>query len=279
MSESTRLPSVAEQHAAKASELVAFGGINLSSVRRDLIELLEAIRTNGFFEEYTKHDISHIDAMLAQLEWLIPAETQVVMTAADWLLVVLSAYFHDLGMLITKDEYQHREDSNRYVAFREQTLNSPDIAGRDFAARVRALTGEDLERFLYQEYVRQNHASRVRAWIEGRENELGTTGSAGEEVRRLLNPVDSGFLNDRAVVCESHHLDDLDDTKKYPVDQPYGSGSQEKANVQYAAIMLRTMDLLHITRDRTPSVAFRIISPQDPVSQREWARQSALNSS
>jgi molecular chaperone HtpG len=278
VSEAASLPSVAEQHAASASELTPFGGINLSSIRRDLSELLQAIRTNGFFEEYTMHDISHIDAMLAQLEWLIPAETQGIMTIADWLLIVLSAYFHDLGMLVTKDEYNRRESSTGYLAFREQTLNSQDAADQDFAARIKTLTGENLERFLYQEYVRQTHASRIRTWIEGRENELGTTGAAGDEVRRLLSPLDSVFKSDLAIVCESHHLDDLDDTNKYPVDRPYGPGPQEKANVQYAAIMLRTMDLLHITRDRTPSVAFRIINPQDPVSQREWARQQAVRS-
>src|SRR4029078_8784684 len=48
------------------------------------------------------------------------------------------------------------------------------------------------------------------------------------------------------------------------------------ANVQYAALILRSADLLHITQDRTPSVMFRLISPQDPVSQREWSKQTAV---
>ena len=38
------------------------------------------------------------------------------------------------------------------------------------------------------------------------------------------------------------------------------------------------MDLLDITSDRTPSIAFRIINPRDPMGQREWAKQSAVRS-
>ena len=277
MTEQIPLPSAAEQAAANASRFNAFSGVSLRSVRSDLVELLETIRVSGFFYEYTLHDIRHVDAMLSQLDWLIPDETKSVMTAADWLLIVLSAYFHDLGMLITKDEYQDRERSAGYLSFREATLNSPDASGQDFAARIKTLESSELERFLYQEYVRQTHASRIRAWIEGREDqEFGSMGPAASEVRRILSPLEPVFKQDLAIVCESHHLDDLDDVSKYIVDRPYGSSDQEAANVQYSAVLLRTIDLLHITRDRTPSVAFRLINPQDPVSQREWAKQSAV---
>lgn len=51
---------------------------------------------------------------------------------------------------------------------------------------------------------------------------------------------------------------------------------QEKGNVFYAALMLRTADLLHITENRCPSEQFQIISPSNPISQREWAKQSGV---
>src|SRR4029077_19517346 len=77
-------------------------------------------------------------------------------------------------------------------------------------------------------------------------------------------------------VCESHHANDLDDFAKYPLSRPYGDSRDETVNVQYAALILRTADLLHITRERTPSVMFRLINPRDPVSQREWAKHQAV---
>lgn len=74
------LPSRAEQRASHASNLSAFAGLSLPSVRSELTQLLQLIRANSMFEEYTKHDISHIDRMLALLEWIVPAETQEIMT-------------------------------------------------------------------------------------------------------------------------------------------------------------------------------------------------------
>lgn len=275
---SSPLPSDAERRAAAASDLPAFGGFSLTAARRDLIELLGSIRSNGMFQEYTKHDIAHVDAMLTSLTWIIPAETREILTTADWLLITLSAYLHDLGMLVTNTEFNHRRDSPSYLAFEEQFRDPSGPDDKDFAARIAKLEPDQVESFLYQEYVRANHAKRIRSWIDPRtEIESGDEAkSVKAEVHRILASLEIVFLDDLAKVCESHHLEDLDDHVKYPVIQPYGSDPQETANVQYAAVILRTMDLMDITRDRTPAIAFRIINPQDPISQREWARHQAV---
>ncbi len=198
------------------------------------------------------------------------------MAPADWLLIVLSVYFHDLGMLVTKSEYERRDESE-FADFCKNTLNTPDAEGRDYSARLSGLGEQEREKFLYQEFVRFNHAARVRKWIEGDHSpNLGANEIIVEEMQRLLDSIEHVFKEDLAKVCESHHLDDLYDVKKYPVDQYYGSSENERANVQFAAVLLRTVDLLHITRDRTPSVAFRVFNPSDPISQNEWAKQSAV---
>ena len=270
------LPSKAEQQAAKASSYAAFAGLSLPSVRADLTELLGLIRSNGLFDEYTKHDITHIDRMLGILDWLIPDDTKAIMSSADWLLMVLAAYFHDLGMLVTKTEYENRSGT-AFVEFKRRALENRDRATRDFKARIDELPPEEAERFLYQEYVRQNHAKRIKSWIEGQpSSELGITPQVAGEITRMLGPLGAVFRDDLATVCESHHLTDLDDTTKYPYSMPYGSTPDETANVQYIAVILRTIDLLDITADRAPSIAFRVISPRDPISQREWAKQRAV---
>lgn len=269
-------PSCAEQSANEACHLVAFGGFSLTQTRRDLEELLGRIGQFGFFDEYTKHDITHIDAMLMKLDWLVTPQTREAMTPADWLLVVLSVYFHDLGMLVTKSEYEARSESE-FEDFCKITLNTPDAEGRDYFARLSSLGEPEREKFLYQEFVRYHHAARVRKWIEGdASHNLGVNDKIVEEVQRILSTLDPVFKEDLAKVCESHHLDDLYEVKKYPVDQYYGSSEGERSNVQFAAILLRTVDLLHITRDRTPSVAFRVFNPSDPISQNEWAKQAAV---
>ncbi|MFD9131836.1 ATP-binding protein [Streptomyces bottropensis] len=274
------LPSQAEKMAQGACTLQPFQDINLLGIRNSVEELLAGIGKGGIFEDYTKHDISHIDAMLESLDWIIPNEAKNQLTPTDWLLTVLAVYFHDLGMLVTKDEYRQRDQSS-FQAFKNDVLLSDDNNGRDYKARVGELEakGLDTEKFLYQEFVRYHHAVRVRNWITGNATkEYGVTDVAVGEVSRLLDALPYVFRKDLALVCESHHLDDLDNATKYSVSKPYGTRAQETANVQYAAILLRTVDILHVTSDRTPSITFRILNPSDPTSQLEWAKQRAVTS-
>jgi hypothetical protein len=276
---SVGLQSLAEQRAQEAEALSAFGGLNLLHIKRQLALLLQQIGGQGVFDEYTRHDISHIDAMLTLLtECIIPPRTLDVMPKADWLIVVLSIYFHDLGMLVTKSEYNNRHKSG-FPLYRDTILFSDDDNGQSYRAKVSSLRSDEAERFLYQEFVRHLHAKRIKYWlISTAPQDLGVNPALADSLNDLLMPLDQAFRNDLAQICESHHLDDLDDFSKYKVSQPYGPTHDETANLQYAAILLRTADLLHITRDRTPSIVFRVLSPADPISQIEWAKQMAVRS-
>ncbi len=269
------LTTNAEKKALEAQSLSAFNKINLNGIKSNVEKILGLIGRDGIFDEYTVHDISHINAMLEQLDWLIPAESQLIMTSADWLMIVLAIYFHDLGMLVTKKEYGAREGSG-FEEFCETTLFADD-EGFDYKEKVSSLDSEDAQRFLYQEYVRHNHAKRIRSWVTGKASDhLGCNEEAVHEVSTMLEPLGDVFREDLGIVCESHHLDDLDNLDKYMVSRPYGTSAQEAVNLQYVAVLLRTADLLHVTKDRTPSVTFRLISPEDPVSQKEWAKQAAV---
>lgn len=270
------LPSEAEKRAQPALDLQALGGLNLTQTRRDVTDLLALIGTRGIFEEYTKHDITHVDAMLALLDWIIPGSTKDIMTPTDWLLIVLATYLHDLGMLVTKEEYRQRNSSG-FIEFRDHVLLTNDDAGNDYAARLNRLSPDKKEQFLYQEYVRGCHASRIGNWIRGDlAPHLGVAEGVVNELRRILGPLNEVFRDDLAVVCESHQDSDLYNVHKYSVSKPYGSHREEAANIQYAAVLLRTIDLLHITSDRTPPIAARLTNPADPVSQTEWAKQGAV---
>jgi molecular chaperone HtpG len=154
------LASAAEVSASRAEELTAFSGIKLLKVKQELelALLLELIGREEIFSEYTRHDISHIDRMLEMLDWLIPNSTKSILTPADWLTTVLSIYFHDLGMLVTRNEYKARNSSG-FPAYRDNVLFAGE-KGADYQAKV-AEMGEDAgERFLYQEFVRSAHADK-----------------------------------------------------------------------------------------------------------------------
>lgn len=117
------LSSRAEQNAKKAENYPSsFGSVNLTSIRENVGEILKLIGHDGIFREYTLHDANHIDAMLALVDKLIPADTAKKMKTADWLMIVLSCYFHDLGMLVTKNEFESRENCTEFLAFKVELL-------------------------------------------------------------------------------------------------------------------------------------------------------------
>lgn len=266
--------SFAEKMAMKAVNLTAFSAINLCSIKDKIQTLLGLIGRNGIFDEYTKHDISHINGMLMSLDYIVPAKVKEQLTSADWLLIVLSIYFHDLGMLVTKQEYENRNQSKEFQKFKGKYLDSVYNL-----SSIASLNSEQQERFVFQEYVRKHHGERISNWILDENSPFVSYDSnVTETIAELVKDLPPLFKVDLAKVCASHSLDDLDDFEKYKVSQSYGTTPQEKANVFYVALILRTADLLHITQDRTPIIEYRIIAPTNPISQDEWAKQKAVAS-
>jgi len=238
--------------------------------------LLAAIGNTAEFSTYTKHDITHIDSLLETADWLIPEETWGVLTVADALVITLSIYVHDLGMLVTKEEFDARSQSE-FPAFRDGMLADESARGVDLKDRLNAFDSEDQEHFLYEEFVRTHHAERIESWINDTGYErFGVAKTTVNLVQEVLADLDPVLRSDIALVARSHHLDDLDDRTKYRVGRSYGNDRQDEANLQYAALILRTADLVHMTRDRTPTVQYLLASPRDPMGQREWRKQRAI---
>ena len=238
-----------ELQAEKAENLSFCRGIKLLHIRDKVETMLGFIGKGGIFEEYTVHSIEHIDEMLKIVEWLIPDITKEKMTYAEWLMLTLAIYFHDLGMVVTKDEFEHRDETG-FKEYKEKVLENTEEFEYEECAKERG------DSFLYQEFVRENHAARIRQWIEGKNaRNLGEAEAVCQEIEDILKNLDKMFKADLAMICESHHKDDIEDFSKYKVKKMYGNTENEKVNLNYIAIILRTADLLHITRDRTPSVA------------------------
>lgn len=265
-----KLRNYVEIQAEKAENLSFCRGLKLLHVRDQVEEILGHIGKAGIFEEYTVHNISHIDEMLGIIEWLIPDETKKEMKSAEWLMLTLAVYFHDLGMVVTKDEYEKRESSS-FKNYKKEVLS-----GMGKSEYLEFVEKQD-DQFLYQEFVRENHAKRIRQWIEGSlETDLGEESTIKTIIEDILRSLDKMFKVDLAMICESHHKDDVDDFTKYRVDSVYGNDKNERVNLNYIAIILRIADLLHITKDRTPSITRKMINVSNPMSVVEWEKQMAV---
>lgn len=262
-----------EKKASKACELPAFKSLKLIELKSNVADILSLIGKSDMFSTYTKHDISHIEAMLTMCEWLIPPSTKKEMTPVDWLLITLSIYLHDLGMVTTYDEFEDRNTNPLYTSFRKEIEENPKLA--EYKHRAPKGNFELKEKFFFQEFIRKQHGNRIKDWISGKINNYPTCSinKLIEIISKDLEGLPIRFINHLSNVCASHQFDDIENIDKYPIFQSYGSNPEEIANVQYAALILRTTDLLHVTKDRTPSVMYQIINISDPLGIDEWDKQ------
>ena len=185
-------------------------------------------------------------------------------------MLTLAVYFHDLGMVVTKEEYNNR-DKSPFLEYKSKILRE-----KEKLEYVEFVEQDNSDTFLYQEFVRENHARRVKQWINEEFDDEFVDNTIMKIIQEILKPLDPMFKADLAMICESHHKDDIDDFSKYYVDKAYGRNKEEKVNLNYIAVILRVADLLHITRDRTPSITRRIINVSNPVSVIEWEKQRAV---
>lgn len=263
-----------EQRAINATKHPAFP-VNLIDIRRKIASLLSEVRRYGFFDEYTDHSFSHVQDMMRSMEWVIPDDVRPRLSDAECFMLTISTYFHDLGLLITRNEFNNR-NIDIVNKFADEVLFSGD-GGDDYKIKVNALEPTAREKFIYQEFVRYHHGTRVRHWIEGKfSSNYGGNDQIVLELESLVGSLSTTLKREIGKLCESHNLDDLNNTDKYKLSHPFGNSEQETANVQYIALILRTCDLLQITKKRAPSVLLRIVDPTDPVSQLEWHKQNAV---
>lgn len=254
---------------AEAAENLPFcQGIKLVKIKDTVAQMLEQIGKNRIFDQYTMHNISHINEMLKIAEWLIPEKTKNAMHPAEWLMLTLAIYFHDLGMVISSSEYEQRDTNLLFAQYKEDALeNNPP----EYVNYIKT------EEYLYQEFVRENHALRIRDWLTG--DQIDRYGQAQDQVEILskqLSYLDEKFKMDLGMICESHHLDDIGDFAKYKITNWYANAEDSVVNLNYIAIILRCADLLHITTDRTPAIAKKLLNISNPISILEWEKQQAV---
>lgn len=256
-----------EAEAAKALKLESFKELNLSDIKDKLSSMLSHIGTNGMFNEYTKHDITHVNGMLKLAEIIIPEKTWGVLTPADWLLLVLSIYFHDLGMLITEKEFSNREDNQEFQNYKES-----------LSLTISKEETDKHERVIYQDYVRLHHGNRIYEWIVNARNLPSENENPVERLlHQMIGCLNSQILQDLAMLCKSHQMDLEKCIEILKPNAQYEQDSLSFSNLLYVASILRTADLLHINSERTPEIEYLLISPQNNYSRREWVKQKSVN--
>ena len=223
--------------------------------------------------EFTLHDEVHVFNVLHLMGKLIPTATKDILTAPELLLLILTAFFHDIGMA---------PEENQIRAWKRDWINGGTTEEHDehdrFKRFCNSFPGRILEidrltqveehqkaqritEYLISEYIRETHAERTRQFI-------------AKDWAGKIKYKNTDLTSEVAELCLSHNQDAI---KLLEMTTTILCDEHEYACLPFIGVILRLADLLDFDPKRTPSILFSHLSIRNPVSLTEWKKHRAIN--
>ncbi|MDA7747280.1 ATP-binding protein [Psychromonas sp.] len=225
--------------------------------------------------EFTLHDSDHLFRVLKLMEKLLTPKNIEELTIPELMLLILSAFFHDIGMAPEiKDvlawkkvwdlspKFDDETDENEFDKFQRYYLARPDqkLKLEEFITQGNFSGADLIKSYLIADYIRITHADRARSIIE-------------KDWLDKIKYRDSDLTVEFAGICFSHNEDPFSILE---LDQSFLCGPEIYANLQLVAVILRLSDLLDFDAKRTPSVLYSHLFVRHPISIKEWDKHRAI---
>ena len=253
-------------------ELAAKLATHTKSACEDAVERIK--RFPYFHPEFTLHDERHL-VRVAELMALILDEDIKSLNPIEIALLLLSAYYHDQGMVPEAEEWNQIKDSPEFKSSLDRwKIENPNLSDIERQLDNPRLNDTEKKSLLSKhnqhldahrtEYLRRNHGEHAEQLV----NRL-----FGSTNRLMVNSNDLAPTLGR--LCASHvrPASRLTDENGFRVDQAIGTHS---INLRFLAVILRLADILDFDRDRTPEALLRTISLTSPISLIEWAKHRSV---
>lgn len=253
--EEYRLPYKLEQHLNEVCNNSTYN--NLLSVwnlnKKMCRDALSTIVIN--YPHYTKHDISHSEAILTNIEMLLGEEAIKLLSPTDTWLLLQAAYLHDIGMAIEFKKIEENWDSKDFQYFLHEMETSNDDSLAQNAKFINSLGDklgkkEDVSAWpvevryavtiLISEYYRKQHAEDSKSYIE--------------DMGRIFN-IDLGYnglIKQRLIMLLSDivYLHTESNQKILELDYRTNGFNADYVHPRFLAQMLRMGDLLDADNHR-----------------------------
>jgi hypothetical protein len=204
------------------------------------------------FPDYTRHDRQHAENVISRSQQLLgPALGQ--LTPLEAAMLVLAAYFHDIGMVYHPDE----------LAALTEEEDFKDFLDENPSAYVRAHQEAGIPRDVIVQYCRARHADRVAEHLF----QLDASRLAWDGV-----PIGEAL----ATVCQSH-MKPLEKLRS----ERFPTAFLGSCDLRMCAIMLRLADILDLDDTRSPAAVYdhlRLAQAADRtrmISDAEWTKHLA----
>lgn len=227
--------------------------------------------------EYTLHDGDHLFRVLQIMEKLLQKKNIKQLTAPELMLLILSAFFHDIGMAPdvkevlswqknwdVNPEFIDEEDEIAFQKFKLFCSARPDDEDLLEMLLIKGETSkaDTLKSYLISEYIRTTHAERARTIISKDWN--------GKIIFRTTD-----LTVELAQICYSHNEDAQ---KLLELDMDLSFGNEIVACLPLIGVILRLSDILDFDGKRTPNVLYSHLYVRHPVSIAEWNKHRNVNS-
>ena len=264
---------------------------SLPTIVKSALDLSDMVHLR--MTQYTDHRRTHLLNVLGIMDALVPDEAMHRLHPLECALCILTAFTHDLGMVMGADELERLRkddpDDPEAVRFREYRAGFADEVRR--IERLEAYAGgaspdaktarrriDEIEEYILADYLREHHtsldANRIDAWLQKIERVAG---------RPLFlygapdhSPYD--YRYDLSLIGLSHgYAPDwlrlkLQDRRDFPL----AVGSQGHVNLAYPGLLLRLADVMDFDASRAPRILFQSLGISDEVSLREWRKHLAI---
>lgn len=245
---------------------------------------------SGPFKEYTLHNRDHAKKILHLAGHLIPATTLENLSPLEHLIVIYSAYLHDMGMCLTETERNRLLSSEEFEDSIQEWQELWDILS---TARKAVQSASGTERFLLERKIFEIQEAALAAYLRPRHAEPLRYRQLINTLRIQSNRADLfqyggvSFEDQLIDVCVSHNLDA---STLAEVRGPYDERFPRKLalggaylNSQFCAALLRLADILDFDRERTPRILFESLGisertiPGAELTIREWQKHMAVH--
>ena len=224
--------------------------------------------------EFTLHDERHL-LRVTELMAIVLDEDIKSLNPIEVALLILSAFYHDQGMVPEADEWKRIQASPQFLLslerWEQDHSNVRDIRRQfedpRFNDREKDALSEKLQQHLdahRTNFLRVTHGERAEQFVHQLYGSGAELSIAGVSLATLLGRL-----------CASHvwPASRLTDENGFRVDQAVGSST---VNLRFLALILRLADILDFDRDRTPESLLRTINISSPVSLLEWSKHRSV---
>nr|WP_092074438.1 ATP-binding protein [Dendrosporobacter quercicolus]NSL49690.1 ATP-binding protein [Dendrosporobacter quercicolus DSM 1736]SDM94999.1 Histidine kinase-, DNA gyrase B-, and HSP90-like ATPase [Dendrosporobacter quercicolus] len=225
--------------------------------------------------EFTLHDGEHLFRVLKIMEDILSEANINKLTTPELMLLILSAFFHDIGMAPSEKEvlawkkvwdispeFKSDIEKDAYNKFKQfcsskpEQLNQIDI----LIAEGNSTLADCLKSYLISDFIRNTHAIRAKEIIQ-------------QDWNGKIKYRDTDLTVEFAEICFSHNEDAL---LILNLDKSYLCGPETYACLPLVAVVLRLADVLDFDAKRTPSILFSHLAVKHPISIKEWNKHRAI---